>query len=211
MGTRGKILLLVLALALLVAGCGSDDSLDPQAAAEAQITAKDLPGKVTVEESVPTEPCGPLPIFRKNEGKTAVTQLLGIGKEIFGVGQQVRLKEAVGAFDDEENAEAAYDALVAQDRIDCLQKSIESGSTVQDPVKVSKPQSFGVGDEDSLTRFTEIDPENPLPYILDMGSIRSGQCVASVVFLVAERNPSYTAERKVAQTVADRLASVCGE
>jgi hypothetical protein len=212
MGTKGTVLLLVAALVLLVAGCGSsDEPLSPRAANEALITTNDLSGKgeVTTEESAATEPCGPMPIFKENEAKTAITQLFGIGKQSFGVERPIRLKEAVGAFEDEENAEAAYDTLTAQKRIDCIRKSSENSSTVQDPVEVSEPKSFGVGDEDALVRFKEIDPQNPLPYVLDVMAIRSGRCVGSIVFIFAERNPTSDEARAVGEAAAKRFETAC--
>ena len=211
MGAKGTVLLLVAALVLLVAGCGSDDEaeLSPRAANEGLITEKDLSGKVTSEESSPTEPCGPLPIFKENEAKKAITRLFPTGPLVLE-DRQMRLKEAVGAFEEEENAEAAYDELTAQERYDCIRQSSEASSTVEDKVEVSEPQSLGFGEEDAFVRFHEIDPQSPLPYALDVMTIRNGRCVASLIFLPREQEPSDATAREVGKTVAERLETVCG-
>jgi hypothetical protein len=164
-------------------------------AAESLLGAGDLPPGATAGISPATEPCGPLPILADGGAETGASPLFEFG--------QVRLKEAVGVFSGTGPAVAAFDALNTEQRRDCIHSALEElgdgpGSLVPLP-----PRRLGVADDDSLVRFLE--PGTESPHSVDVVSIRSGRCVASLIFQAS----STATVLKMSATAAGLLADAC--
>lgn len=179
------------------------DPVDPAnraLAVKALVTIEDLPNGATKEKSFPSEPCGPLPILRDNGASTAVSQLFVFGR--------VRMKEAVGVFAAEGPAAAGFKALNTEERQACISESLKR-SHDGESYESLPARSLGIGDEDSLVRFVETNAGPQPERFTDVMSIRSGRCVAALLFLVEGGRPSDATARQVGKKAARRLGEVC--
>ena len=225
-----RLSLLCLALVTAIAGCGdagsntpnsstssgtsqSDDSnittggSDSLSDARAQdavssvlIDLADLPGKAEESEPLPLGFCDPLEILDTSASQAAKSPMFAIG--------QIKLQEAVGIFPARGAAEDAYDALLSAPRVRCIEQTIVFQGELQGGVSVStrSPNDMDAGDEAQSMVFEVRHIDTGEQNSVEVASVRSGNSVASLIFLnpTETRKPQLT--RNVVGIAADRLA-----
>ncbi len=108
---------------------------------------------------------------------TAGTPLYNLGSKYVG--------EAVGIAPSEKKAAAALEALQAPERLSCIQSTIEFfGPREGVGVTVGKPDLIAEGEEGSKVRLLEVDAQSQPVNSTTIVSFRSGQCVATLLFLL---------------------------
>lgn len=205
------LVILGTAAAIVLAACGvgeggTTDSVvkapSEKLAAESLLSARDLPKGTTAEDgSLPAEPCGPLPILKKMGGETAKSRLFDISAE--------KMTEAVGIFGEEEEAEAAYEALDDGNRLECIGDSFQEFSPQEIYVTMRSSQSFGVGEENAFVRFLIEGAETGGRSLIDIASIRSGRCVIALIFLVERADQAAPIAPQVSKAAAESLTEAC--
>jgi hypothetical protein len=179
----------------------SAPAAEPNLAAESLVGLPDLPNGATIKGRLPAEPCGPLPILKKAGAQTAKSKLFDFSGE--------KMTEVVGIFPKEEPAKAAYAALSSRKRFECIAGALQGFNPEQSAITVLRPRSLDVGDEDSLVRFLVEGSESSSRSHVDIASIRSGRCVATLIFLV-EGGTRAGAAPDVGRAAAKSLAGACG-
>jgi hypothetical protein len=151
----------------------SDDSAEGSAET-LLIKAGDLPGGEAKANSIP-EPCSPIPLLEEQGAAVAGTPLLNL--------QGRSVAEVAGIFQSTAEARQALAELQEQERMACIQSTIESFRPAGHSVRIGKPEPVAAGDEGSTVRLVEMDPaSNPVNFITIV-SVRSGRCVATMLFL----------------------------
>jgi hypothetical protein len=202
-----KLSLTALLLASLagVLGCGSSENASVSVSrgpdADALIVGpRDLPDGAVAGES-PPELCGPLPILEDKGTQTAISPMFAFG--------QKRVTEAVGVFGATRPATAAYEALNSQKRIECIRSAIESFGPGQGSVRTLPPRPLRIGNEDSLVRYRVLAPGSRLQSSVDVVAIRSGRCVAALLFAANGDGRLYGVTSKVSETANELLTGAC--
>jgi hypothetical protein len=196
--------LLAVSLAIIT-GCGGDAATSTSSGGdvsiESLVTLKDLPGKATVEASLASGPCNPMPILASHGAEAAESPMFAFG--------HVRLKEGVGVFATPKAAAIAYDKLNATGRLECIGGAIETFGQRGTELSVKRlpSRSLSVGEEDALVRYLSIGPNSQPQNYVDVVSIKSGRSVAALIFLVESSNPTDSAVREVGNAAAGLLAS----
>lgn len=194
-----RALLLAALLAALIAGCGSAPAEDKNAK-QSLIGLEDLPAGATPKEEFP-EPCAPEPFLEEGKSKVAVSQPLGF--------KTVTVKEAIGIFPEEDQATKAYDGLTSAERSECIGKAMEGFNPPEDDVETGPVTSPEVVDDDWTRQYLLVDPSSSVSGSLDAVVLRSGVCVATVIFLTKETAIEDGTVQEVTEAAADRLPGSC--
>jgi hypothetical protein len=186
-------------LAALILGCGSAPAEDKNAK-QSLIVLEDLPADSLVKEEFP-EPCSPEPYLREGRTKFAVSDPLGF--------KEVELKEAVGIFPDEEKATKTYDSLTSAERSKCIGSAMEGFNPPEETIETGKATSPDVTEEDWARRYLVINPSSTVQGSLDAVVLRSGVCVATLIFLARSEETEESVVADVTESAADRLPDSC--
>jgi len=200
-----KFLLAALLSALVaLAGCGGSDSATSSAnvadPSSLLMTVDELPkGSVTAES--PPELCGPIPVFERDGGQTALSNSFVVG--------QTRLVEAVGVFKTPAQAKSAYEALGGHKRLECIGNAINSFSSASS-VEVSQPKAIDFGEEGTLVRYLALDDKAKAKGFSDVIAIKDGRCTIAMLLAVESGDPSESDFEPASETAVDRLSDACG-
>lgn len=192
----GGALLLTIGLVALVSGCGSATAED-KSAKEMLVTLDDLPSGAQVAEPFP-EPCGPIPTLEEGRTKVAVTKPLGYGPVV--------MREVLAIFPDTELATAAYEDLTSPERAECIRGALEELGP-SERIEQEPPASFEVADDDSDLLYRSFGSDGRSSGTVDAVSLRSGSCVATLIF-ISEGKPQEGVE-EVSGAAADLLPDDC--
>jgi hypothetical protein len=195
----GGVLVLGVMLAALISGCGSAPAEDKNAK-QSLILLEDLPPGSTVKEEFP-EPCPPEPILQEGRTKFAATEPLGY--------REVEIKEAIGIFSDTETATEAYDSLTSEERSECIASAMKGFNPPEQTIETGPVTSPEVAEEDWATRYLVIDPSSNVQGSLDAVVLKSGVCVATLIFLARGEETEESVVQEVTETAADRLPDSC--
>ncbi len=196
---RAGVLVLVAVLAALISGCGSAPAEDKNAK-QSLILLEDLPAGATVKEEFP-EPCSPEPFLKEGGTKFAASGPLGF--------RSVEVKEAIGIFPDEEKATKAYDSLTSDERSECIGSAMEGFNPPEATIETGPATSPDVADEDWARRYLVLDPSSSVEGSLDAVVLKSGVCVATLIFLARGEETEESLVQEVTETAADRLPDSC--
>ena len=192
--------MLAVVLAAFISGCGSAPAEDKNAK-QSLILLEDLPAGAAVKEEFP-EPCSPEPFLREGKKtKFAVSEPLGF--------KSVELKEAIGIFSNEEQAAKTYDSLTDSERSRCISSSMEGFNPPEETIETGSATSPDVADEDWARRYLVIDPSSNVQGSLDAVVLRSGVCVATLIFLARGEETEESLVQEVTESAADRLPDSC--
>jgi hypothetical protein len=192
----GRALLLAAVLAALVSGCGSATAEDKNAK-ESLVGLEDLPSGAKVAEPFP-EPCTPIPILEDGKTEVAVTKPLEF--------ESIVLREALGIFPTEEAATSAYEDLTSPERVECVGRAIEELGSGEG-IEVQPPTSFEVAEQDSGQKYRSTGADGSTSGAVDVVSLRSGVCVATLIFISEEEEEEGI--QTVTEAVADHLPDSC--
>lgn len=195
----GVGLSLLLSLLALISGCGGAETegSSSEKAKELLVTVDELPPGAKIAKPFP-EPCTPIPVLEEGKTEVDVTKPLEF--------ESVVMREALGIFPDEDSATAAYEELTSPERAECIAGSIEelgSGESVE----AEPPTSFDVAEEDSDQKFRSIGPGGSTSGVVDVVSLKSGACVATLIFISEGEAPSGVQE--VSEAAAGHLPDDC--
>lgn len=197
----GGAVLLAAVSAALISGCGSAPAEDKNAK-QSLITLQDLPTGATVKEEFP-EPCAPEPILEEDKkAKVAASQPFGV--------KEAELKEAIGMFPGTEKAGDAYDELTSNRRSECIASAMKGFNPPEDTVEPGPVTSLDLADEDWTRQYLLLDPSSKVQGSLDAVTMRSGVCVATLIFLTEGGKTEDGLVQEVAETAADLLPDSCG-
>lgn len=193
------LLSLVLIPAIASCGGGSEDaSANPDAAAALLLEVSDLPADAKTTKGLENGPCNPLEVLRGSETSTAKSPMFVVSK--------VRLQEVVGVYTADDPAAAAYDALNAKSRLDCIRSVVGLQGL---SAEVLSQRDFSAGDEARIVEF-EVDRPDAQPQGFEIASIRSGESVASLIFLNTTGASTRALVDETIRSAADRLAGESG-
>jgi hypothetical protein len=201
MGKRILAALLSFALVPAIAGCGGggeNASANPDAASALLLEAGDLPAEVKTIDGLENGPCNPLEVLKSSETSSAKSPMFVISR--------VRIQEAVGVFAGDDPAAAAYDALNAESRLSCIRGVVGLQGL---SAKVLSQRDFNAGDEARTVQF-EVRRSDSEPQGFEIASIRSGESVASLIFLNTTGESSRALVDDAIRSAADRLAGESG-
>lgn len=178
---------LIAIMAALVGGCGGGESesapgeapsqpASPRSPASLLLDESDLPPGPVKAEALP-EPCSPVDVLEGRSAEVAATPLYNLGARYVG--------EAVGIAPSEEDAVAAVEELLAPQRLSCIRSAIESfGPGEGMGVTVGRPEPVASGEEGSMVRLLEVDAQSNPVNATTIVSLRSGRCVATLLFVM---------------------------
>jgi hypothetical protein len=195
----GRALLLAAALAACISGCGSASGEDKNAK-QSLIGLEDLPDGATMKEEFP-EPCAPEPILEEGRSKIAVSKPLGF--------ETTTVKEAIGIFPEEEKATKAYKELTSAERSECIGKAMQGFNPPEDNIETGSVSSFDTAEEDWTRQYLLIDPNSNVTGSLDVAALRSGSCVATLIFLTKSKQIEAGVVQEVTEAAADLLPGSC--
>jgi hypothetical protein len=202
MSKFGVVALLGALIAL--AGCGGGS--EPPSSANAAkadsllITLDELPKGSKTVEALP-ELCGPIPVFEREGGQSALSSSFVVGS--------ARLVEAVGVFKTPTQAEAAYEGLNERNRLECIGNAINSLSAAS-AVEVARPKAIDFGEDGTLVRYRALDDNAEIKGYSDVISIRDGRCAASLLLAAESGDASESDFEAAAEMAADPLSGACG-
>lgn len=197
------ISILFLLTSLIVAGCSSSEGTadNQEFAVDALLLdIPDLPDGARTDTS-PPEVCGPLPVLQSHGAQTGISPMFAFS--------QVRMKEAVGVLDTPESATVAYNALNHQERLECIRTAIEGFAREQDSVERLSLRPLRVREEGSLVRYLVIAPDAGVQNFVDIVSLKSGRCAASLLFLMTTGDQSRAMTDTVSSKAAELLSKPC--
>lgn len=189
-------MLLAAILAAIATGCGSATAEDKNAK-ESLVTLEDLPSGAKVAEPFP-EPCGPIPTLEEGNTEVAATKPLGYGSVV--------MREVLGIFPKTELATSAYEELTSPERAECIQGALEELGRGE-RIEPAPPASFDIAEEDSDLLYRSFGSDGRLEGTVDAVSLRSGACVATLIF-ISEGKPQEGVE-EVSEAAADLLPGNC--
>ena len=206
-----QVLAILLSLASTAAitncgGGGRDASTGGGAGASQQslassslIQSRDLAAGAKPVESLPKGPCNPLEVLGRNEAPTAQSQMFATAR--------VRVQEAVGIFAADGPAVAAYDALNAKKRLNCIQETIVLQGALQGgvSVKVLSRRKLSAGDEAQSVPLQLVRLDSGQRNSVEVASIRSGRSVASLIFISTMEAPPEALVHRVIDAAAEQL------
>lgn len=174
-------------LLLPIAGCGGGEEAtstvqDAKGSATVLLIQKgDLPpGKVRAE-SIP-QPCSPIPLLEQQDAEVAATPLMSL--EVGSVAEVVGVVPSVG------KARQALAELEDRKRMVCIQSTIASfGPQEGEYVSIGRSEATGEGNEGSTVQISEVDSESKPINFTTVVSLRSGRCVATLLFLTRAGKP----------------------
>jgi hypothetical protein len=200
---------LAVLLLLPIAGCGdggeaTSNVQDVQDPAALLIQKADLPPGMARGESIP-EPCSPIPILEQQGAEVA-------GTPIFS-SKDSSVAEVVGVLPSVVEAQQALVALEARERMLCIQATIENfGPKEGDSVTVGGSEPRAEGDEGSMVEFHEVDSTSEPLNSTAVVSLRSGRCIATMLFVNKAEGPDEVFIDRISGRVHERLedaASSC--
>lgn len=168
-------------LLLPIAGCGeggettstAQDVQDP--ATSLLIQKSDLPtGSVRAEE-IP-DPCSPVPVLEQHYAEVASTPLFRM--------EDRSVAEVVGVMPSMGSAKQALAELQERERMLCIRTTIESfGPREGELVTIGEFEPVAEGHEGSMVELLEVDSASKPVNSTMVVSLRSGHCVATLLFL----------------------------
>lgn len=192
----GGCLSLAAALAALLSGCGSTAAEDKNAKA-LLVTLGDLPSGAKIAEPFP-EPCGPIPTLEEGNTEVAATKPLGYGSVV--------MREVLGIFPKRELATSAYEELTSPERAECIRGALEELGPGE-RIELTPAASFEIADDDSDLLYRSFGSDGRLSGTVDAVSLRSGACLATLIF-ISEGKPQEGVE-EVSEAAADLLPDDC--
>jgi hypothetical protein len=196
----GGVLVLAAMLAALISGCGGSAPAEDKNAQQSLIVFEDLPPGSFVKEEFP-EPCSPEPYLREGKTKFAASDPLGF--------KEVELKEAIGIFSDEEKATKTYDSLTSAERSKCIGSALEGFNPPEETIETGDATSPDVAEDDWARRYLIINPSSNVQGSLDAVVLRSGVCIATLIFLARGEETEESVVDEVTESAADRLPDSC--
>jgi hypothetical protein len=209
--SRISFALVVSSLLVAVVGCGGSDDARSKADVSKPdsllLSTSELPDGTTTGEA-PPELCGPLPVFEKNGGQTAISKMFGVGA--------ATVVEAVGVFDTPAKAKLAFAGLNDRERLECIRgAAITLG--LASSVEITKLQALDIGDDDAVVRYASFDGSEgdagggsePNAYS-DVVAMRIGRCTAALLVAVESSDPPDAVSEETMEAVGGRLSGACG-
>lgn len=188
---------LFLTPAALCTGCGSDEaSSDQGAVGDSLLRVQDLPAGTKVRGGLPGNPCAPAEVLGEGQAQFAQSPLFSL--------RDLDVQEAVGIFTEPDSAKNAYTALAAESRLDCIRTVIEQRGDIS--VKVFPPRSLDAGEEAESILFQIRRLDSGRQASAEVTSIRSGNAVASLIFLSETAKPAERVAAEVVDAAAARLS-----
>ncbi|MGB7685094.1 MAG: hypothetical protein WBL45_04850 [Solirubrobacterales bacterium] len=191
--------MLAAVLAASIAGCGSAPAEDKNAK-QSLILIEDLPAGSAVKEEFP-EPCPPEPILRERTKKFAATDPMGY--------KEVEVKEAIGIFSDTDKATEVYDSLTSTERSECIASAMKGFNPPEETIETGPVTSPDVAEEDWARRYSVINLSSETQGTLDAVALKSGVCVAALIFLARGEATEESVVDEVTEAAADRLPDSC--
>lgn len=168
---------------ILFTGCGGGETTTLPAQTEPTsllLEEGNLQAKVVRTEGVP-EPCSPVLILEEKGARAAATPLYDLGSK--------HVAQAAGILPSSQEATAALRALHDENRLACIQSTIEDfGPREGSSISVEPPVPVAEGEEGSLVRFVELDGQKPVNSTAIV-SFRSSRCIATLLLVVSGGEP----------------------
>jgi len=178
---------LTVLLLLPIAGCGGGEEAtstvqDAKDSTTTLLIQKgDLPPGKVKAESIP-EPCSPIPLLEQQNAEVAGTPLLSL--------EDGSVAEVVGVVPSVGKARQALAELEDRKRMVCIRSTIVSfGPQEGEYVNIGQSEATGEGDEGSTVQISEVDSESKPINFTTVVSLRSGRCVATLLFLTQAGKP----------------------
>lgn len=200
-------------LLLPIVGCGEGGETntttsnvreveDPAAAL--LIQEDDLPPGKVQAEAIP-ESCSPIPVLEQQGAEVIATPLFSIGDR--------SVAEVVGALPSAATAQQALAALKGRERMLCIRATIENfGPREGESVEIGEFQPVSAVDEGSMVHLLEVDSASQPLNSTTLVSLRSGRCVATMLFLRQGGGPEAAFTDRLSGRAHERLEdadSIC--